>query len=425
MTNGYDESIAAHDGTKLVGFGPRRFDATHSRAVIDAETCTPEEAEYWGVYRLDSHGLPPHALGRPEYVAQRPDRAGAREFAEQWAERLDQGRALAYAYDTHILDAAGHAQVSYGPRRLESDAPDAHVESCLPAEAAFWGVYQHDAEGLAAIVGDAHDEPSAKAFAEQVARVIELEARLTVGANAMPRVVLVMERERIQNIVADTAVEVVGLNYNNDEIDEAEANGLNVVEVPQGDGTVERAVVGSIPVEVDPEEAGRLVGLNVESTEKSRSIVLAIDTNTAAFKDLGCASEVARLLRDAGAQLQTAPDLDCVRLVDTNDNEVGWLFASDISLDLESPGMVNLVVDTGEDHAFGTTEADRMALANAFLDVATHLARTNDLAERLPTFTVDVKDPPHVIAGRFHYVPALEPEVQRALEAAGAASPEI
>lgn len=450
MTNGYDESVLAADGAKLVGFGPRRLDVAHSRAVIDAETCGPEEATYWAAYTFDERGLPAYALGKPVYVAKRPDRAGARDFAVQLAEQLERNRSMSYGYDTNILDAAGNRLVSYGPRRIEiervvggksyvsyrqhhpkNDDPGAHIEACLPSEAAFWGVYKHDAEGLAAIEGDAHDEASAKAFAEQVARVIELEAQLIAAVNAPPRIVLVLEGDHIQNIVADRAVDVTCLNYDDDRIEEFAADGMPVVDVLQGDGKVAQAAIARIPVEVNPVETARIVALNVEPNEKQRWVVLAIDTNTAAFKDLGHASEVARLLRDAGTQVQAAPDLDSVRLVDTNDNEVGWLYATDVMPDLESPGMINLVVNAGEDAAFGTTEADRMALASAFCAEAKPLGWKNELGKRQTTFTVEVREAPYdrtstvrdVKVGHFHYTPA--PELESQLVARDAATPEI
>ncbi len=450
MTNGYDESVLAADGTKLVGFGPRRFDVAHSHAVIDAETCGPEEATYWAAYTFDERGLPAYALGKPVYVARRPDRAGARDFAVQLAEQLERNRSMSYGYDTYILDAAGNRLVSYGPRRIEiervvdgksyvsyrqhhpeNDDPGAHIEACLPSEAAFWGVYKHDAEGLAAIVGDAHDEASAKAFAEQVARNLELEARLLGAISVTPRIVLVLEGDHIQNIVADCAVDVTCLNYDDDRIEEFADNGMPVVDVPQGDGKVARAVIGRIPVEVDPVETARIVALYAGPAETQRWVVLAIDTNTAAFRDLGHASEVARLLRDAGAQLQSAPDLDSVRLVDTNDNEVGRLYATDVMPDVESPGTISLVVDAGEDVAFGTTEADRMALASAFCAEAKPLGWKNELSKRLTTFTVEVREAPYdrtstvrdVKVGHLYYTPA--PELESQLVARDAATPEI
>lgn len=425
MTNGYDESIAAHDGTKLVGFGPRRFDATHSRAVIDAETCTPEEAEYWGVYRLDSHGLPPHALGRPEYAAQRPDRAGAREYAEQWAERLDRGRALSYGYDTHILDAAGRGikRASYGPRRPESDDPNAHIEACLPAEAMFWGVYQHNAEGLAAIVGDAFDEISAKSFAEQVARNLEHEERLLAAINSPPHGDEAASRAlRLKQGMPRYIVD--GHEFRNDE-----SNYMSDGRYPPFvvfDVDLQENLPGEFGTRAEAEEVAAS-----KNAEHPRRVILAIDTNTAAFKDLGHACEVARLLRDAGRQLQTAPDMDSVRLVDTNDNEVGWLYAAEVEQDLESSGMVHLVVEAGEDRAFGTTEADRMALAETFQRLGNHLDEIKDFSKRVTAFPVEVREAPYernsrvtdVKVGQFYYTPALEPEALHALRAAGV--PEI
>jgi hypothetical protein len=68
-------------------------------------------------------------------------------------------------WDKYITTEAGIVLASYGPR---SDFGDC-TEECEPQHAAFWGVYHHDAEGLALIVGDALDEASARAFAELVA----------------------------------------------------------------------------------------------------------------------------------------------------------------------------------------------------------------------------------------------------------------
>lgn len=446
---------------------------------------------------------------------------------------------MSYGYDTHILDVSGNKLVSYGPRRIEvervvngksyvsyrqhhpeHDDPDIHVEACAPAEASFWGVYKHDAEGLASIVGDAHNQSSAKAFAELVARNLDLEARLASVVNATPsppRIVLVMEGERIQSILADVPVEVTGLNYDEDEMDEAEDNGLNVVKVPQGDGTTARAVIGTYPVDVDAVETARIIALDVEgrepdetacvdpsrnggeaasralrlkqglpryivdghefrndesnfvgdgryppfvifdvdlqenlpgefgtraeaeqvaalkNAEHSRWVILAIDTNTAAFKDLGHAHEAARLLRDAAMQLQHAGDLESVRLFDTNGNEVGWLHASDVLPDLGAPGMIHLLMETGEDYSFGTAQAERSALALAFHDIASHLDRESDLAKSPTTFKVEVRsqkfssqqggDVQAIKFGAFHYTPSLEPDVQLAPRAAGV--PEI
>lgn len=449
MTNEYDESIQAADGAKLVGYGPRRFDVEHSHAVIDAETCSPEEAAYWAVYVFDAEGLPTYASGKPVYMAKRPDRAGAIDFAGQLAEQLERNRSMSYGYDSNILDAAGNRLVSYGPRRIEvervvggksyvsyrqhhaeNDDPDAHIEACLPAEAAFWGVYKHDAEGLAAIVGDAHDEASAKAFAEQVARVIELEAQLIAAVNAMPSlfsslVNVELDHSRAKRIEQGIPRYVVdGHEFPNEE-----SNFLGDGEYPPFvifDVDRQENLPGEYGTRTEADQAAAL-----KNAETQRWVVLAIDTNTAAFKDLGHASEVARLLRDAGAQLQSAPALDSVRLVDTNDNEVGRLYATDVMPDLESPGMINLVVNAGEDAAFGATEADRMALAAAFCAEAKQLGWKNELGKRQTTFTVEVREAPydrtstvrHVKVGHFYYMPA--PELESQLVARDAATPEI
>ncbi len=439
---------------------------------------------------------------------------------------------MSYEHDHSLLDAAGNRRVSYGPRRIEVERvvdgksyvsyrqhhpehgdADAHVVPCDPADAAFWGVYQHDAEGLAAIVGDAHDEASAKAFAEHVARSLGLEAQRKASVTAAARVVLVMEGERIQNIVADAPVDITCVNYDDDEIDELKANGMNVVDVPQSGGGVERAVVDRMDVELDPKETERLVLLRPEvrpapepegvrehrqlsrdalnsralrikqgipryivdghefrddessclsdgryppfvvfdvdlqenlpgefgtravaekvaalkNAEQPHRLILAINTNTAAFTDLGHACEVARVLRSVAGQLQLPAGSARIGAVDTNGNAVCWLYESDVVPDLESPGMVHLVVEAGEDLAFGTTEADCLALAEAFRRLSDQLDGVKDLAQCVAAFPVEVREAPYerssrvtsVKVGRFHYTPAFEPDASLAPRAAG------
>lgn len=74
-------------------------------------------------------------------------------------------------YDKFINDPAGNPLASYGPRTtvIAPGTRFTSVEECEPDEAGFWGVYRHDAEGLADCIGDALDEDSARAFAEAVA----------------------------------------------------------------------------------------------------------------------------------------------------------------------------------------------------------------------------------------------------------------
>lgn len=87
--------------------------------------------------------------------------------------------------DTFINDGNGNAVASYGPRVLKGSGGNQCVEQAVAGDTPqFWGVYRHDAEGLAECVGDALDEHAAKAFADVVAqaaaaRVLSTEAPAT------------------------------------------------------------------------------------------------------------------------------------------------------------------------------------------------------------------------------------------------------
>lgn len=357
---------------------------------------------------------------------------------------------MSYGYDTHIRDAAGKSLVSYGPRRIEiervvdgksyvsyqqhhpeHDDPGAHIEACTPEQAAFWGVYQHDDEGLAAIVGDAHDEESAKAFAQLVARNLTLERGLAVAANVSAHLAVGQRRDEVASRALRIQQGMPRYTVDGHEFRDEDS-------AFTGDGKYPPFVVFDVDRQENlPGEYGTRSeadhAATIKNAQMSRSVVLAIDTNSTAFKDVGPAYEVARLLRDAGAQLEEARDLESIRLVDINGNEVGWLYVADrpaeLALELALPGMIHLVVDAGADPAFGTTEADRAALARTFQGLGDQLDGVRDLANRMAAFTVEVQDGSslrnsqiaEVRIGHFFYTPAPEPEVHPSVREAAVA----
>lgn len=77
-------------------------------------------------------------------------------------------------FDTYIRDSKGHPLASFGPR-IDTGGT---VEESHPDTAGFWGVYSHDSEGHAEIVGDALDRDSAAAFARNVALLAGIKALL-------------------------------------------------------------------------------------------------------------------------------------------------------------------------------------------------------------------------------------------------------
>lgn len=451
---------------------------------------------------------------------------------------------MSYEFDKHLYAAdgklgfSGKLLASYGPRRFENGTQDKYVEPCTPEEATFWGVYTHNDDGLASIVGDARDAESADLFAKQVARGLELEYRLrevSVGLDAIEaslakatkadpndvpapfsgqsadlwhlaqqqaylhtleitnafslkkyleanisskptqaeptlvidleresyrqimdealkaawlpqeytandihadiiqllreqyvpngldvrgdapaRVVLILDGGNIQNIVADSDVDVSFVDY--DRADEYDDNVREaVVDVPQESGQVCKAVVGGFKVEVNPAEAISLAGLRPNTKEKQHLIVLSIDTNYASFEDLGHAYEVARILRSAAFVVEIDGDLDCP-LHDTNGNNVARFYATDVAPDADAPGMVHLVVNAPDDMAFGRSDNERAGLARSFRFLADQLDGVKDLSKRFTAFTVETKDVEGNITGvkvgHFHYTPALEKDAQ-------------
>lgn len=66
--------------------------------------------------------------------------------------------------DTKIESATGHVLASYGPRKQVGN----DVVPCLPEEAEFWGVYDHDEHGHAHHVADT-DKDSAPIMAQTIA----------------------------------------------------------------------------------------------------------------------------------------------------------------------------------------------------------------------------------------------------------------
>jgi len=317
---------------------------------------------------------------------------------------------MSFENDTYFRDSLGNKRVSFGPRRLDSVAADAQVEPCAVADAAFWGVYTHDAEGLASIVGDAHDQESAKLFSLQVSRNLELEARLFATTSpARPTT----KEELLEKL---------------EELEVSALMGRNALGFTGADDDGLRNMMGRLANHL--EALSQLVDSLPEPKEEQRFIVLTIDTNHASFDDLGRTIEASRLFRSAASQLESGTGLDGdTTLYDTNGNYVGSVRATRSSKPLseERPGMIRLVVDAGEDLAFGTTEATKIALVRSFRYLADQLDGVKDFSKRMSSFTAEVQEAPYerhspittVKVGHFHYTPMPELVAEpKALDAA-------
>lgn len=85
--------------------------------------------------------------------------------------------------DTFFRNRAGRIVASFGPRCQEGTGVTGWVSPASGEAPHFWGVYAHDDEGYAALVGDALDRDSAQSFAEQM---VKLDAWCTGETAAGP-----------------------------------------------------------------------------------------------------------------------------------------------------------------------------------------------------------------------------------------------